>query len=198
MSGRPTGPRTGRSEVRAPSLRARRPVLRFVVIFAILLATFFAVTALPFFWRSAMPPFLHLNARAAAIVLSGFGVNASVDRTMIITPECSLDIQRGCDAIDAIAIFAAAMLAFPAPWRRKLGGIVGGVLVLMVLNQVRILSLYLVARHAPAAFETVHVEIWQPLFIALAIGLWLAWVTWALRRGDQPNERTRDATAIIE
>ena len=44
--------------------------------------------------------------------------------------------------------------------------------------------------HAQRIFEILHTEIWQILFIALSMGLWLAWAWWALPRHVEPHVST--------
>ncbi len=72
---------------------------------------------------------------------------------------------------------------------------------LLLLNLVRIVSLFYIQIHFPRAFEVMHIEVWQVLFIFLAIALWALWAWWAVRRGAagfntsaQPDEQV-NATA---
>ena len=54
---------------------------------------------------------------------------------------------------------------------------------LMLLNLARIVSLFYIQIHFPRAFEVMHIEVWQALFIFLAIALWAWWACWAVGRG---------------
>jgi exosortase/archaeosortase family protein len=73
-------------------------------------------------------------------------------------------------------LYAAAILAFPAPLRRKVSGLVLGVVALGVLNLIRIASLILTGVYAPNAFNWLHLEAWQPLFIAVGVTFWVLWL----------------------
>ena len=64
----------------------------------------------------------------------------------------------------------------------RFSGVLVGVLGLFALNQLRIVSLYFAGIHTPDLFEMLHLEVWQMLFIAASVGLWLAWAAWVLRR----------------
>ena len=54
----------------------------------------------------------------------------------------AVSIKSGCNGVEAAMILAAAILAYPAPWLKKLLGMVIGVLAIQVLNVLRIISLY--------------------------------------------------------
>ena len=164
---------------------AKRPVLKFVLLFGLCMAVFYGVTATPWFRGNLFPSYLGLNAAVSALILNVFGENASSTGYAVSTPRFQLQIYRGCDAIEPSALFAAAVIAFPARIRRKVPGLLVGVATLLLLNLVRIVSLYYTGVHFPSAFETVHVEVWQPLFILIAIALWIAWALWSTARRRQ-------------
>ncbi len=161
---------------------AKRPVLKFVLLFGLCVAVFYGVTDLLWFRDHLFPSYLQLNASVSASILNVFGENASSTEYAVSTPRFQLQIYRGCDAIEPSALFAAAVIAFPAGVRRKVPGLLIGVATLLLLNLVRIVSLYYTGVHFPSAFETMHVEVWQPLFILIAISLWVAWALWTTAR----------------
>lgn len=182
------GAASKRTEPAAPAGRRKRPVLRFVLWFIVCMTVFYAVTLTPAFQRGPFERYLEVNATVSAWLLDLLGAEARSVRTSVITDAYSLSIARGCDAIEPAALFAAAVLAFPAAWKRKLVGLGIGVPALLLLNFVRILSLYYVGVHCSArTFEIVHVEVWQPLFILLAMVTWIAWALWATREHARPE-----------
>jgi exosortase family protein XrtM len=107
---------------------------------------------------------------------------------MISSPRGAVEVKRGCDAVEPLVLFCAAVIAFPVSLRRKISGIALGTVVLLVLNLLRIVTLYFVSVHAPRFFELMHVEVWQALFIFLALGLW---AIWALRSVRAPAPQVR-------
>jgi exosortase/archaeosortase family protein len=100
---------------------------------------------------------------------------------MIFSPAFSISIARGCDAIEAMALFASALLAFPARWRPKLIGLLGGIVALFLLNIIRIVTLFLTGVYFPKAFEIMHLDVWQALFLLFAVGLWIFTIQRAMR-----------------
>lgn len=172
----------GRKVVLKPSwLQGKRPVLRFVVTFGVFMGVFYGLTATAFFEQHGWGPYLDLNASVSGAILRFLGQDVAVSGQSLASPGASLSIRRGCDAIHASALFVSAVLAAPTPMWGKLCGVVVGTALLMLTNLVRIISLFYVRMYYPAAFELMHVEVWQVLFIFLAILLWVVWATWAVR-----------------
>ncbi|HEX6242960.1 MAG TPA: hypothetical protein VFZ61_18735, partial [Polyangiales bacterium] len=95
-----------------------------------------------------------------------------------------LQIVKACSALDAQALFAAAALAFPTRWPRKLLGLCLGVALLTLLNLLRIACLYWVGLRAPDSFDAAHEE-WLPAALVFAACVSFAgWARWVVTRGD--------------
>lgn len=157
---------------------SKRPVLRFVLLFCILMILFEGICIIPVIRETLFPAYMRLNAKAGAGILRVFGHEARASGIKIVSPRFAIELRRGCDAIEPSAVLIAAILAFPSAWRAKLSGGLVGTLALMVLNFVRIVSLFLVGVYFPKLFDVAHVEVWQAAFILLAL---LFWSVWALR-----------------
>ena len=161
----------------------RRRVLTFVVLLGVWMAAFNALFVLWLAPAQSFQSYLRLNAEASAAVLHALGDDATVSGTSIISSRFSLSIQRGCEAIQVSAFFIFAVLAWPVPvsWWRRVTGLAVGTLLLLTLNLVRIVSLYYIGIYFPNAFEAMHIDVWQPAFIALALFFWMMWVWWTSR-----------------
>lgn len=159
----------------------KRPVFRFVTVFILLLGGFYACTFLPALQKDFLPKLQRANAVVSTGVLNMFGEGATNRDTNINSPRYAINIAHGCDAIEPIALFMAAVLAFPTRWRPKVPGLLAGTLVLAAMNVVRIVSLFYTGIHWPTAFETMHVDVWQPAFIVLSLFFWVLWALWATR-----------------
>jgi exosortase H (IPTLxxWG-CTERM-specific) len=155
------------------------PVIRFGLTFGVLMALYYIVTLLPWTDGKLFPAYLEANAKLSNVVLHWFGQASVVAGATIRSPQFSITIKRGCDALEPSWLFCAAVFAFPTSWRRRLPGMFVGVLVILILNLVRIVSLYFLGIHLPAFFETMHLEIWPVIFILVALFLWLGWISWA-------------------
>ena len=119
-------------------------------------------------------------ARASALIIRPFDQSVSVDRAHL-SGRFALEIVVDCAAFEVQAIFAAAVLVFPASWRRRLLGLATGLALIGAFNVVRIACLYLVGIHAPGWFHVLHEEVFQ---IGIVLGTCLmfgTWVYWARR-----------------
>jgi exosortase/archaeosortase family protein len=181
----PPGAAKGRLSAAGGAVRSRAPILRFFLLFALFVAGYYAVTAMPWFASGVFPATLRANAQAGAFVLRLLGEPVQADGSTIFGPLGVLNVRRGCDALEPAALVIAAMVAFPAPWRSRALGAAAALPLLLLLNLVRIVSLYYALRLSPDWFEVVHVDLWQPLFILCAVALWVVWVILLARAGQR-------------
>ena len=96
---------------------------------------------------------------------------------------------------DPTLLLVAAMIAFPAPWKRRLVGIVSGVGLLSVVNLLRIVALYQINIHAPRAFEFIHAEVFPLVMVVLAVGAFGVWSRWSRQVELGPIEAPPNAEA---
>lgn len=158
--------------------RAKQPVIRFVGLFALFMGVFYAVLLFPAVDR-AMYDYLAANAWLSHSILNLFGFETLLNKTQISSGNFSIVVRRGCDAVEPAALFVSAVLAFPAPWKKKVLGIVAGSLVLLLINILRIVSLFWIGIVARPHFAKAHLEIWPLLFILAAFALCAVWIRWA-------------------
>lgn len=162
---------------------ANRSDLRFLLIFALCLGLFYVCTLVPPVKYGFFPAYLRLNAQVSGVILPILGEEVTVRNQSIISAGGpSIDIERGCDAVAPSALFVSAVLASPVPLLSRLLAATLGTIVLMLLNLVRVVSLLLVRVHYPRAFETMHLDVWQAVFIILAIVLWAVWASQMARK----------------
>lgn len=147
----------------------------FLLKFLLLVAAFFLVVAPKPVNDSVVEPFTGLVAKAGGAACRLFGEPTTMTGTVISSPRFAVNIRNGCNGLETIFIFAAAVLAFPAPWPRKLGGLAAGVVLIQLFNLVRIVSLFYIGIHFPKLFEDWHTVVWQVLVILFGFVLFLAW-----------------------
>ena len=124
-------------------------------------------------YQQYFQPFIvRVNAQLSSVLLNIFGYQTSANGDMIASTYGSISIKRGCDALVPIFLFCSALLAYPAKWKLKLIGLVGGVGLLLLVNLFRIINLYWVQLHYPRAFDIMHLEVWQVIFIIRGIFCW--------------------------
>ncbi len=157
-------------------------MLRAVLTFVILMALFYGFIHTRDADSAWFRTHLQLVAQATGAVVGLFGYDVTIVDRFVHTSAFSVEIVRGCDAIEPAATFIAAVIASPASFWLKIPGIIVGSLAMMVINIIRVSSLFFVGVHAPASFDMIHEQIWQPVFIVLAVAFWAVWMHWATRR----------------
>jgi exosortase/archaeosortase family protein len=174
-------PRHISSEV-APAPRAsmRRFLIRFVVAASALLALYYYPHEPRGLAAALVHGYLSLYAHLAGGAISAFDPSVQVDGNHI-HGRMSLEFALSCDGMGVLLLFAAATFAFPASWRARAVGVGVMCASLVVVNLVRIVSLYLIGIYAPATFGFFHVEVWPFAIVVLAAAGFFAWTRSVLR-----------------
>ena len=159
----------------------KKPILLFVLGFAVLMGVFYIFWFSEVFKVNVLEPVVRVNAVVASKVLNIFGFNTQTNGANLFSSAFTVDIKYGCDAIEPIAIYTFAVLLFPVSFRTKLSGLFGGVPLLWLLNQLRIISLFVFGIYSETLFEIMHVQVWQAVFIAITLIFLAYWIVWALR-----------------
>lgn len=89
-----------------------------------------------------------------------------------------------CGAVQAMAIFLAAILAFPARWWKRFVGILIGLPILYWVNALRLACLAVVGAidNGGKWFRFSHEYVWQGIYIVFVVALWMGWVEFLVRR----------------
>ena len=101
---------------------------------------------------------------------------------VINSPQASISIGLGCDGLDPVVIFFAAVIATPVKWLYKILGILIGSLIIYIANFLRIIGLYYIRIHWPESFDSMHFEIFPVVFIILSIVLYGIWQNFVLKK----------------
>ena len=160
---------------------SKSQVRRFLLIFLGIVGAYYALTLVPWVDGNILYPLLQLSAQTSSLLLNVTGENTTTKGIVIQGTTFAVAVRRGCDPLEPIALFGAAVIAFPAPSRRKAMGLAIGAALLFTLNVLRIVSLYWLGRHKSVWFETVHLELWPAFFIIVSLSLWVLWLIWIRR-----------------
>lgn len=173
---------------------ANRRDLRFLLIFCSCMVLYFCLTLTSFIKDGFFPRYLRLNASVSGVVLNLMGQDVHIDQQAIISSGgSSINVERGCDAVAPSALFVSAVLASPVALGSRLLAATVGMVLLVLLNLVRVISLFLVRVHWPEAFDIMHLDVWQALFIFVAI---LMWALWASRAARTVQDRAEHGAAL--
>ena len=163
--------------------RAYQREITFLVLFVVILGGGFALIAWQPVNDHAVVPFTAAIARTSAVVLDVIGQEIRIEGTRVYGEDFAVDIENGCNGIEALIIFLAATLSFPAPWKARLTGLALGVIGIQIVNLIRVVALFLTGVYFPSFFDSSHTVVWQTVVILFAV---LLWVFWAQRFAVRP------------
>ena len=159
----------------APFWRRNRREVTFLAVFLLLLAGGFTLISVNWVNNHVIEPFTAGIARVSGVVLDGMGQNISQQGTILRGSRFAVNIRNGCNGVEAMLIFLAAVLAFPAPWRSRLLGLAFGILAIQAVNLIRVVALFLTGAYFPRFFDASHTVVWQTLVILSGVLLWIFW-----------------------
>lgn len=152
----------------------RSQVLFLVKFFAILIAAYLLIAWNPVNDR-VIVPFTEMITRGSGALLHVIGQNVNVHGTVISSSRFGVNVNNGCNGVEAMLILLASIVAFPASLRARVTGLLLGALAVQLLNAIRIVTLYLLGAYHPRLFDLFHTAVWQIVIILAAIGFFLAW-----------------------
>ena len=96
--------------------------------------------------------------------------------TFIVVPECG--------AIEVMAIFLAAVVAFPTTRRKQLLGILLGLPIMYGINVLRLSCLEVIGALVVGVewLYFAHEYVWQSIYVVFVVAVWLAWVEYIVKR----------------
>ena len=150
---------------------------RFVTLFAVILVALFAAELTPPVQRALVIPWTEALVRISAALATLVDPNiAAAGRILQSTTNgFAISIEAGCNGLEAALVLIAAMMAFPAPAKHRVIGIVAGLAGVQALNVVRVISLFYLGQWSPGAFEWAHLYVWQALIMLDVLVIWLVW-----------------------
>ena len=122
-------------------------------------------------------PFTVLTAQLTAFMLAAIGLPVMREAaTLVHVGGFACEIDVACTALIPAALLAASMAVVRATPRAHFTGIMIGALLMVLVNQLRLVSLVWLGVHAPGYFDVAHNLLW-PVLLILTIGgygfIWL-------------------------
>ena len=155
--------------------RAYRRELTFLVLFIVILGGSFTLLSLSWVNDHLVEPFTAGVAHAAGIALNLIGQNITMQGTVLRNETFAVNVRNGCNGLETMLIFLAAVLAFPAPWKARGIGLALGMLAIQGVNLVRVVALFLTGAYFPKFFDASHTVVWQSVVILCGVLLWIFW-----------------------
>lgn len=153
---------------------------RYALLYFVLLGGMFLVETLPWAQSFTVGTWTQFLADFSGGLMQWFDDKVVVQGSDIRNAQTGygVSIKAGCNGVEAAMILAAAILAYSAPWLRKLVGMLLGVVAIQVLNVLRIISLYYLGEWSEKALNIAHLYVWPGLIILDALIIFLIWIHW--------------------
>ena len=127
-------------------------------------------------FAQALAPFNLLTARATCQILHWLGMDVQREVATLTHPGgFSYQIALTCTGLIPGGLLAAAILCGGSHWRSRLWAAGCGVVAVLILNLVRLVSLFYIGVRYPGAFGFAHSVVWQGLTLAFVVGFFLLW-----------------------
>ncbi|MFI4951697.1 MAG: exosortase H [Burkholderiales bacterium] len=153
-------------------------MVRFFFWFLVLQAALFGLELTPWAQHWFVVPWTNALAAISASIVQLFDPRVLAHGKVLQSASngFAVSIEAGCNGVEATIVLVAAMLAFPAPWQRKLAGLAIGIVAVQGLNIVRVISLFYLGQWNFSVFEWAHLYVWQALIMLDVLVVWLLWV----------------------
>jgi exosortase/archaeosortase family protein len=94
----------------------------------------------------------------------------------IASPTGSINVLFGCEGTDVLMLLVSAVLVTPVPWQRRLVGILSGCVFVFIVNQARVISLFLAMRSYRNWFAPLHGLVAPLAMVVLVTAFFLFWL----------------------
>ena len=153
-------------------------MFRFFALFTVILVTLFTAELTAPAQSAVVLPWTEALTRICAALITSFDPQVAAFGKILrnSTSGFAVSIEAGCNGIEAAIILIAAMLAFPAPWKHRVIGILVGLAAVQGLNIVRVISLFYIGQWDMKVFAWAHLYLWQVLIMLDVLIVWMIWI----------------------
>ena len=151
---------------------------RFFVVFILVQLVLFGIELTQPVQQHVVLPVTAALARVCAWAVSLFDPGVVSYGKVLMNPKngFAVSVEPGCNGIEAFIVLTAAIIAFPAPWKHRLWGLLIGFFAVQLLNIIRVISLFYLGQWDMDVFDFAHEYLWQALIMLDVLVVWLVWV----------------------
>jgi len=164
-------------------------IIKSWLLFGLIALVFYGISIQPFYTEYIQNPVARIFTYLSSTVLNILGQGTTSNLTTLTASDgLTMSVLKGCDAIAPIILLVTGVLMFPVDKKLKVRGIGVGVPLLLLVNLIRIVSLFFFLKYTPSIFEFMHNEFWQVGFIGITILYYIYWLNSSLK--TTPNVAT--------
>lgn len=123
----------------------------------------------------------------------GFEATAIDDKTrpwtwVYLDGKWASYINEGCNAISIMMIFVAFIVAFSTKWKPTLLYIIGGLILIQIMNVFRICLLNYIFRYYPEYGKTTHDYLFPAIIYGTIVLLWIGWIKFFVMKSKKNSD----------
>lgn len=123
--------------------------------------------------------------KATGKILNIFGYSTFSEANRVgIVESSGIVIGPPCNGISLFALHVGLIIAYPSPWKAKWLLMLGGILMIHVLNLARLVGLAIIAKSNPESLSFHHSYTFTTIIYCL---IFLSWYLW-IKRLDRANK----------
>ena len=127
--------------------------------------------------RSILNGIALISARYTSVFLSLTGMDVHQEGSLLFHPSgFRYDIEFSCTSFIPLAFLGVAIIFFPAPRQQRTKGFLISVPYVVLINQLRLCSLFYIGTYHPQVFVIAHEFIWECLMVVFVGGFWVVWI----------------------
>ena len=165
------------------------PLFRFLLTFVVGVWVGFAIEILPWVQTNLVKPYINGVAWVCGVLIKLFGGDAVVTEAVIRSQSngFAVEIANGCSGLEVGTLLGAAVIAFGSiSFRKRLIGFFACSLAIILINTIRVISLFYLGQYSKPLFDWAHLYIWDVLIILDGIVVYILWIKWSL--GSLPSK----------
>lgn len=151
---------------------------RYLFMFAAVALGLYTLVYLPPVRSHLIGPFTFAITWISGWLIQAFGGTVTISGNQLAIPGFAVEVLDMCNGVEATLLLWAALLAYPAPWRHKLLGLLAGTFAVHSVNRVRIISLLYLGAYDQDIFHWVHWYLWDALIMLDILAVFLLWIRW--------------------
>jgi len=154
-----------------------RPEIKFVLIFVIGLIIAFKLIYNDFVAKNIIEPITVAETWVASKVLNVVGFPNKQVGAFLSGAEGNyfrMEVKNNCNGVYESIVFLMAFIAIQLPWRRKLGWMSLGLLLFHIINEMRLVSLFIIGtKYSNKTFVFFHETFWNYALVIFTLGIFI-------------------------
>ena len=153
------------------------PEIKFVLIFVIGLIIAFKLVYNDFIANNVIQPITVAETWIASKVLNVIGFANNQNGAFLSGADgnfWSMEVKNNCNGIYESIVFLMAFIAIQLPWRRKIGWMALGLLLFHIINEMRLVTLFIIGTsYSNKTFVFFHETFWNYALVIFTLGIFI-------------------------